>query len=275
MLRTAFQKASDKIAYPGVSALLRALRAGPEGTLVAGTPLSAPRPIYFISASPPQIGKVIREKFRLDGVEVDGVYFKDNLRNMRPSRVGRLREQVGYKLLALLDLRMRIPAGATMTCFGDDAESDALIYSLFAELTDRWMKGRPLVEFLVKQGVFHDEAVRIAWRARKIPASRRVSRVFIHMHADQDPRYWRRFGTKVTANRNYFQTGFVCFADGRISAEGLASVGEEILRTKTVNPYDLAGGILDLLERRVITDDAVARAAPLLIERKILPATFP
>lgn len=267
MIRTAFQKAKDKIAYPGVSALMRALRKGPEP--------AAASPIYFISASPPQIGKVVREKFRLDGVEVDGVYFKDNLRNVRFSRFGRLREQVGYKLLALLDLRRRLPPGATLTCFGDDAESDALIYSLFAEISDRWMKGPALVEFLVKQGVFHDEAVRIAWRARALPTSRPVSRIFIHMHADQDPRYWRRFGTKVTATRNYFQTAFVCFADGKISAEGLASVGDEILGTKTLNPYDLATGVLDLLERRVISDDAVKRAAAVLIERKILPAGFP
>ena len=267
MIRTAQQKAKDNIAYPGVAALMRALRMGPDS--------AAARPIYFISASPPQIGKVIREKFRIDQVEVDGVYFKDNLQNVRPSRLRRLREQIGYKLLSLLDLRRRLPPGATLTCFGDDAESDALIYSLFAEISDRWMKGPALVDFLVKQGVFHDEAVRIAWRARALPASRPVSRIFIHMHADQDPRYWRRFGSKVTATRSYFQTAFVCFADRKISAEGLAGVGAEILATKTQNPYDLAAGILDLLERRVITDEAVARAAPILVEKKILPAGFP
>ena len=61
MIRTAFQKAKDKIAYPGVSALLRALRKGASGT---GT-----SPIYFISASPPQIGKVIAEKFRIESAE--------------------------------------------------------------------------------------------------------------------------------------------------------------------------------------------------------------
>ncbi|HVO31608.1 MAG TPA: phosphatase domain-containing protein, partial [bacterium] len=268
LIRTALQKAKDKVAYPGVSALIRALRAGPDEG-------GAPRPIYFISASPPQIGKVIQEKFRLDRIEVDGIYFKDNLRNVRPSRLRRLKEQVGYKMLALLDLWTRLPKGARLTCFGDDAESDALIYSLFSEVSDRWIHGPQLVEFLDKQGVFHDEAVRIAWRARKIPRSRTVSRVFIHMHADQDPRYWRRFGTRVTATRGYFQTAFVCFADGKISANGLADVGEEILSTRITNPYDLASAVLDLLERRVIDNASVARAAPTLIERKILPAGFP
>lgn len=268
LIRTAFQKAKDKIAYPGVVSLMRALRKG------VGPDSPAPL-IYFISASPPQIRKTIREKFRLDGVEVDGIYFKDNLRNVRPSRFGRLREQVGYKMLALLDLRSRLPKNATLTCFGDDAESDALIYSLFSEISDRWMKGPALVSFLERQGVFHDEAVRIAWRARGVPASRPVNRVFIHMHAEKDPRYWRRFGPRVTATRNYFQTAFVCYADGKISAHGLADVGEEILATRTVNAWDLATSVLNLLERRVLDNATVVRAAPTLVERKVLPSNFP
>ena len=272
LIRTAFQKAKDKVAYPGAAALMRALRRGPDGK---------PRPTYFVSASPPQIRKVILEKFKLDGVEIDGVYFKDNMRNVRPSRLKRLREQVGYKLLALIDLRQRIPAGSTFTCFGDDFESDALIYSLYGEILERWIRGTALVEFLVKQGVFHDEAVRIAWRARRLPPPRKgkesIGRVFINQagNVETDPRYFRRFGTRVTATRNYFQTAMACFADGRISPDGVAEVGQALLDAKVANPWDLAGSVTDLLERRVITDDAVAKVAPLLVEKKILPQGFP
>ena len=71
--RTAFQKAKDKVAYPGATALLRALRKGPDGRT---------RLIYFVSASPPQLERVVAEKFALDGIEIDGIYFKDNLRNL-------------------------------------------------------------------------------------------------------------------------------------------------------------------------------------------------
>ena len=268
LIRTALQKAKDKVAYPGVAALMRALRVGPE----RGGPR---RPIYFVSASPPQIRKVILEKFALDRIEIDGVYFKDNLRNVRPSRMRRLKEQVGYKLLSLIDLRQRLPRGATLTCFGDDFESDALIYSLFGEICERWIRGPALVEFLKKQGVFHDEAVRIAWRARRLTPGKAIGRVFIHLHEGSDPRYFRRFGSRVTATRNYFQTAAVCFADGMIGAEGVAEVGEEILAAKSANAYDLAGSLVDLMERGVIGEDAVARLAPPLVDRKVLPAGFP
>ena len=267
LIRTALQKAKDKIAYPGVSALMRALRTTPDG---------GKRPIFFVSASPPQIRKVITEKFALDRVEVDGVYFKDNVRNIRPSRLKRLREQVGYKLLSLLDLRRRLPPKATLTCFGDDFESDALIYSLFSEIEERWIKGPGLVEFLAKQGVFHDEAVRIAWRARRLPRGKKtVRRIFIAQHGKDDPRYFRRFGTRVTACRNYFQTAVICAADGLIGADGVASVGDELLRAKAANSYDLAGSVLELVDRGVLGEPFVAKLAPSLIERKILPAGFP
>ena len=268
LIRTALQKAKDKVAYPGASALMRALRVAPDGTK---------RPVYFVSASPPQIRKVVHEKFALDRVEVDGVYFKDNMRNVRPSRLKRLREQTGYKLLALLDLRRRLPPKARLTCFGDDMESDALIYSLFAEVEERWIRGTALVEFLAKQGVFHDEAVRIAWRARHLPkdAQRGVRRIFINSHGKDDPRYFRRFGTRVTATRNDFQTAMICASDGTIDAAGVASVGRELIDAKIANPYDHAGAVQDLMERGVVTEKLVAQLAPALIEQKVLPAGFP
>ena len=266
LIRTAFQKAKDKVAYPGVSALMRALRDTPDGRQ---------RPTYFVSASPPQIRKVVREKFELDRVHVDGVYFKDNIRNVRPSRIRRVREQVGYKLLSLIDLRQRLPAKATLTCFGDDSESDALIYSLFSEIEERWIEGPALVEFLEKQGVFHDEAVRIAWRARRLAKGKTVRRIFINLHGQHDPRYFRRFGTRVTATRNYFQTAVICAYDGLIAPEKVADVGDELLAVKTANSYDLAGSVLELVDRGVITETFVVRLAPALIERKVLPAGFP
>lgn len=266
LIRTAMQKAKDKVAYPGVTSLMRALREGPD---------RVQRPIYFVSASPPQIRKVVHEKFHLDRVTIDGVYFKDNLRNVRFSRMRRLKEQVGYKLLSLIDLRTRLPLGAVLTCFGDDVEMDVLIYSLFSEICERWIKGRPLVEFLVKQGVFKDEAVRIAWKARRLPKVPPVDRIFIHLHRDQDPRYYRRFGTRVIGTRNYFQTALVCFAEKKISLEGLASVGDEMLASKAGNAYDLAASVADLLDRGALKEEVVPHFAPLLVERNILPPGFP
>lgn len=246
LLRTAFQKAKDKEAYPGAAPLLRALRRGPGDTV---------RPIYFVSASPPQLAETIMEKFSLDGVEVDGVYFKDNMRNVRPGRFQRLREQMGYKLLALIDLRRKLPPGAVETTFGDDTETDAAVYSLYSEILQGHIGSWPLYEMLLKQGVFRDEALRIAWRARSVGRRAPVRRIFIFMHRSLDPRYFRRFGQRVTATRTHFQTAAALHEEGRITFDDVAAVAEETLARGAATPLDL-GWQLDDLRRRNVLDAA-------------------
>lgn len=260
LLRTAFQKAADKVAYPGATPLLRALRRGPNGV----------RPIYFVSASPPQLRERILEKFALDGVEIDGIYFKDNFKNMRPSRFARLREQMGYKLLALLDLRSKIPSAAVETMFGDDAETDAAVYALYSEIIERRMAGWPLVEFLRKQGVFADEAARIAWRARRIPTRESIRRVFITVHRQIDPRYFRRYGHRITGTRNYFQTALALHAEGRITMDDVAVIAEELLGRGGMSRHDLAVQLDDIRRRSIVAAELIEGYEEQLIALKIL-----
>ncbi len=262
LVRTIRQTAKDKVAYPGATPLLRALRRGANGV----------RPIYFVSASPPQIREKILEKFALDGVEIDGIYFKDNLRNVRPGRFKRLREQMGYKTLALMDLRGKLPQGAVETTFGDDAETDVAIYSIFSEIMEGRIANWPLYEFMLKQGVFRDEALRIAWRARKL--GRReggVRRIFITVHRDHlDPRYFRRFGQRVTGTRTYFQTAMALHAEDRIGIEDVAVVAEELLGRGGMSKFELTRQLDDLRRRAVLKAEDIARFSAKLTELGVL-----
>ncbi|MBC7792555.1 MAG: hypothetical protein H7Z43_02520 [Clostridia bacterium] len=260
LMRTAFQKAADKTTYPGATPLLRALRRGPDGV----------RPIYFVSASPLQLRDRILEKFALDGVEIDGIYFKDNFKNMRPSRFARLREQMGYKLLALLDLRLRLPIAAVETMFGDDAETDAAVYALYSEIIERRMAGYPLVEFLRKQGVFPDESARIAWTARRIPTRESIRRVFITVHRQIDPRYFRRYGHRITGTQSYFQTALALQAEGRITMDDVAAIAAELLGRGGMSRHELAIQLDDVRRRGVLTGEVTANQEIELIGMKVL-----
>src|SRR4051812_48106233 len=60
-----FEFGIDKRALPGTVELPRGLRDGPTGR--------EHRPLYFVSASPPQIAPAIERKMLLDGVEWDGI----------------------------------------------------------------------------------------------------------------------------------------------------------------------------------------------------------
>src|SRR4051812_25289349 len=84
LLRTAVEKAFQKRNVPGTNLLVRAL---------ARTHHDANQkkfPIYFISASPPQMERKIKQKLLIDGINPFGSFFKDNLRNLKPSRWWRL-----------------------------------------------------------------------------------------------------------------------------------------------------------------------------------------
>ena len=59
MMRIPFERPEDKVAAPGVAALIRGLRTAALGR---GRGVR----VYFLSASPPQIGRAIRRKLELD-----------------------------------------------------------------------------------------------------------------------------------------------------------------------------------------------------------------
>src|SRR2546421_559868 len=83
LLKTAFEKAFQKRNVPGTASLIRALEAsqGQQSKL----------PIYFISASPPQMEAKIHQKMKLDRIGPFGIFFKDNLKNLRPRKFKRLK----------------------------------------------------------------------------------------------------------------------------------------------------------------------------------------
>src|SRR5262249_59879237 len=100
--------------------------------------------VVFVPASPPQIGNAIRKKLALDGVPYDAIVFKDQLAHLRRGKLRNLREHVGFKLAELLRGRLDAPADARELLFGDDWESDSLIYSLYADVVARRLGLEPL-----------------------------------------------------------------------------------------------------------------------------------
>ncbi|HQF25177.1 MAG TPA: hypothetical protein PL065_17065, partial [Polyangiaceae bacterium] len=118
MARIPIEFAVDKQAIAGMPEVLRGIRRGTTAAFACA-------PLYFVSASPPQLRAVITRKMLLDGVEYDGITFKDWAKTIMQRRPGRLKEQVGFKICALLEGRRRRPM-ASEYLFGDDVEKDAV-----------------------------------------------------------------------------------------------------------------------------------------------------
>jgi hypothetical protein len=249
LVRTALQKATEKQAVPGAAALIRELRAQGDSQLC------------IISGSPTQMRNVLEAKLKLDGVEWDELVLKDNVRNLLRGRFRALRGQVGYKLPVLLESRIRAPVEAEEVLFGDDAEADAFIYSLYADLVAGRVDEAVLGQVLEAAQVYPDDRARIVTALRDIPRADPVRRIFIHLDRLTPPAYFSRYGPRVVPIFNYFQAALVLLADGELNAGQVAKVAVEMVQTAGHNLLTLSNSFQDLV-RRGLPIQAVA--APLL-----------
>ncbi len=231
MLKIPFEFAVDKRALPGATALLHALRGGPKER--------EHRPLYFITASPPFIRRAIERKMLIDGIEFDGISYKDQLEVFRRRHFDSLREHTPFKLSALLLLAEAFPAGTDIYLFGDDAERDALIYCLFADISAGRLRGEALTRTLVDMGTRSSYAKGVGELAAKLPARERVAGIFINLvnHPDGAPvsAYDRRVVGHPSAGAlaRYLWQQDLISERGRDRVEGL---GEVIHGREPVDP---------------------------------------
>jgi len=269
LLKTAFEKAEDKIDVPGVAELIKVIKA-------AGERHARDTRIVFVSASPPQIGNAIRKKLALDGLPYDGIVFKNQLAHLRRGKLRNLREHVGFKLAELLRGRVEAPAETRELLFGDDWESDSLIYSLYADVVAGRLGAERLAPVLRRVRVdppLVDEVLALAGRA---VAGDVVVRIFINLERRSPPAAFRLFGPRVVPTFNYFQTAVVLAADAYLDPEDVARVARVLIDGAGYTGRRLANSLDDLVRRAhlgVAAADAIAR--PLAAAGVVTSASTP
>jgi uncharacterized protein DUF2183 len=264
LLRTAFERAEDKVDVPGVAELIKGLKR-------SGEQRGRPVQIHFLSASPPQIGKAIRAKLALDGIPYDDIVFKDQLQHLRRGRLRNLREHVGFKLAELLRGRLAAPPESRELCFGDDWESDSLIYSLYGDVAAGRLPPARLAPVLRRIRVDPrqiDEVLALAARATGADA---VARIFINLEKRTPPGAFQLFGPRVVPTFNYFQTAAVLAADGNLETTDLVRVGHALLAEPTYTPRRLENSLDDLVRRGHVSAAAATALATRLRAEDILP----
>lgn len=264
LIRTARERGEDKVEVPGVAELMKSLWAAARRQ---GRPVAS----YFISASPPQIGKAIREKLALDGVPYDGIVFKNQLRHIARGRFHLLREHVGFKLAELLRGRATALPGTRELLFGDDWESDPLTYSLYADVVAGRLAAAELLAIVSRLGVDEELLPDIGASAGRVCGADGVERIFINLERRTPPAVFRLFGPRLVPTFNYFQTALVLAADGWLAAEDVARVATELVDRCGFTPRRLENSLADLLRRRLMTSDVARRIAQPLRGVGLLP----
>ncbi|MBI2892604.1 MAG: hypothetical protein HYY06_03570 [Deltaproteobacteria bacterium] len=229
MLAVPFEFAIDKVAVPGAVPLLQGLRHGLGQR-------SSLHPLYFVSASPPQLRRVIERKMILDGVEFDGIAFKDQVRMVLARRFRQLTHQVGYKLAALIRYRTILPPKARWTLFGDDLESDGDIFALFSEVC-AGLRGAGLVARLQTLGTAAPVAQFVARLADGLPSGDPIEAVHIRLARRAGARSWLSgprdlpaMDGRLTAAPDYLQHALVLHRRGRLAPHIVRQVAREIQR---------------------------------------------
>jgi hypothetical protein len=218
LLGIPFELAIDKRALPGTVPLLRGLRHGPDEE-------SALCPLYFISGSPKELRRIVERKMTLDGVQFDGITFKDQWGLLKAGRPKGITEQVGYKLKALLLYRREHPVGARYTLFGDDVERDLDSFLLFGEVC-AGLRGPDLRRRLQAMGVHGrdvDEATSLADALAVVDDP--VEHVFIHevrggRLSSSDPR--------VHVSPSFLDHARTLFSLGKIRHEDVEAVRADV-----------------------------------------------
>lgn len=239
LLSIPMELAIDKRSIPGAAVLLRALRrgAGAESALV---------PLYFISGSPPQLRKVVEKKMTLDGVDYDGITFKDQLGLLLAGKPGLIKAQLHYKLKALIMYKRELPENARWLLFGDDVEQDAEAFLMFGKVC-AGLRDRPLEDALIGRGVGIDLAKEIAQLAAKLPKQPDpVDRVFIHLERGRDPSEFT--DPRVVPTRSYLQTALVLAAMNKIRPEAVGAVAKD-LRRRMLSEDTIAEHLADAAKR--------------------------
>lgn len=267
--RTAIEKAFQKKNIPGTATLVRALRAGWEdqrGQLSF--------PIYFITASPPQMEEKIVQKLDLDEIRPLGSFFKDNLRNWKPTRWWRLTNQVGFKIQALLQLRTRLKDDVRQVLWGDDSESDAVIYSLYSDICARRWSEKQLIELLSRLHVVGEQTETILDLQDEIPASDPVEKIYINLATDTDPEYYLKFGRRCVPTLNSLQAALDLFQDARLSAPRVLEVARDMRDNYGISREEMEKSVDNLVRRQILGKPVCEAILPQLSDHGFLSNDF-
>lgn len=267
--RTAIEKAAQKKNIPGTVELVTSLKEAWHRQEP-----SDPFPIFFITASPPQLELRIARKLEIDGVRPFGIFCKDNLANLRPRKFWRITKHVGYKLQALMQMRSYLNDDVELVLFGDDGESDAIIYSLFSDICSHRLNSEELRKILNFYSVLDDQVDNLLRFQELFQPHDPVKKIYINLAEDTDSDYYLKFGRRCLPTYSTFQAALDLAQDGRLDVSHLVTIGRALIEKFNFSNEELDKNLDDLIRRERLTDQTVARLAPSLIEAGVLTPDF-
>ncbi len=219
LLRIPLEWGEDKHAMIGMTPLLKGLRIFEPGLT----------PLYFITASPLFLFKALSRKMLLDGVQYDGITFKDwqdlIVRRRKPRW---LKMQLPYKLAALFHQRQHLPKRCTEILIGDDTEQDALAYSLYARRLSGELDDFNLENTLHQEGCPPETIADVLSAAKAVGyPGNCVKQIYIYLSMGTNPADYKIFGPVLTACQSPFQMAIHLWISGYLDKSVVLETAQE------------------------------------------------
>lgn len=266
LLRIPFERARHKRALPGVATLIKELRR-------SGAERGSTTSVNFVTASPPQIGRAIREKLLLDGIEIDEIRFKNQIQHLVRGQFDALREHVGFKLAELLHSARAGRRDGVELLFGDDWESDPLIYSLYADVIDGrldWSQLEKLLERAGVQEIGYLHAIREQTATRG--PQRRVRAICILRTRPRAGSDFEAFGPRMFWFDSYLECALILHALGDLDARGVI----EVAAASSADPEAVAAAFEAVANRWPrLTREHLTVARRALVDSELMRAMAP
>lgn len=149
------------------------------------------RPLSFISGSPVFFKRVLENKMQLDGVLHDELVlkpFKKLFSSGTINPIPLIKEQVGYKLHALMRLRQNIPPQSKEVLLGDDTEADPIIYALYTQLIRKSISQEEFFVALDQLGVsrYWKRKIRKEWSLFQSSFGKRADVLVVYIHQTKE-----------------------------------------------------------------------------------------
>jgi hypothetical protein len=266
LLRIPFERARDKKALPGVAALVKELRRSGEARGLTTS-------VNFVTASPPQIGRAIREKLTMDGIEIDEIRFKNQIHHLMRGQFDALREHVGYKLSELLQSQRAGRRDGEELLFGDDWESDALIYSLYADIIEGRLSWAKLEDLLDKVGVQEQAYLATIRDMLQRSGPRRRVRAICILRARRRPAAeFEPFGDRLYWFDSYLECALILHALGDLDAQGVV----EVASASDLDPASVAASFNAVSSRwKRLRREHLSAARRVLVEAELMKPVAP
>jgi len=269
LARSLLERPDQKRAVPGAATLLRLLG-------------QARARVHVLSGSPRQMRGAILQRFAMDGVRVDQLTLKPNASNLLRLRWRALKDQLGYKLPAMLEARVeeldQLGTSPPEVLVGDDSEGDAFVYSLYADVCSGAVS-LPLLEQVLTIGQAYKDVkrrtlqlgARILERAPLGPVH-----ILVHLERQSPPSRFAAFAPRLVPFHNYVQASLLLCEWRYLDAGAVFALCQEMLALHRFDQDAIARSYLDLVRRGHVTGVALAelervgaQAPPELLE---LPA---